>query len=491
MTPTDCKRAFQPCRLFSLVGGRPVLRRATAGFLIAILGLPLRADDANRASQKTEPPSNTQSKPDPDAEAWTLERAIARALEANPDLLEAKYNFERQEGTRLQIVAQMLPQVTGSATMDQRQRTLVDYDPRSPFPPSALTAVAVFDYDLRIEVRQTVFDGLTAWNQTKRQQLLSKQSFLALKNAVMQTVSLVRQAFDAIQLRTAVTEAEQRRLDEYVQLVDLTARKEAAGEIPEFELLRAQSEMESARADLAEARRALGQAQQTFRRLLQIPDSAGTVKVIGKFEPRPFDLPLADAIERARANRPDLEAAELALRAARRNEKAELGTLVPKIDAFAYYDARSSYYNSGVQRNGWTFGVLGQWNIFDGGAARGRRMSLRAERHSAENKLTETEHEIVSKLRELYESLRQAQVAMEAQQKSKTTSQRAWRDARRLYEAGQASLEQVLETSAAYRRADAQYSGTIYNYNAIVAEIEFSVGGKVSDSLEIPDTWKP
>ena len=372
------------------------------GVFVAMLAHPVHATEAAAPAQKeTVSVAPPDAAPSTQADAWTLEHAIARALQANADLLDAKYNFERQEGTKLQFVAQMLPQVSGSATMDQRQRTLVDYDPRSlalGVPPSALTAVAVFDYDVRVEVRQTVFDGLSSWNQVRRQQLLTKQSFLTLKSVVIQTVSLVRQAFDGIQLRTAVVDSEERRLDEYTQLVDMTARKQAAGEIPEFELLHAQAEMESVRADLAEARRALGQAQQTFRRLLQLPDSAATITVVGKFEPRPFDLPLEKAIGLARANRPDLEAAELAVRAARQNEKSEHGTYVPKVDAFAYYDARSSYYNSGVQRNGWTVGLLGQWNIFDGGAARGRRMVMRAERHTAENHLTQTEHEIVSKL---------------------------------------------------------------------------------------------
>lgn len=469
-------------------------RRLALRVLICLLAAPVSHVWAEDAASSTSP--QPESRAEGAGDVWTLERAINRALEANPDLLSAKYEFERQEGARLQMVARLLPQVTGSGSVNQRQRSLVDYDPHRldrDHPVTSLqTGIAIYGYDFRVEVRQTVFDGLSSWSAAKRQRLLSQQAFLVLESAVSRTVSSVRQGFDAIQLRTAVVEAERRRLDEYAQLVDMTERKQKAGDIPEFELLRAQAEMEGARADLAEAMRALAQADQSFRRLLQIPETPGVaLKLEGHFEPRPFDLPLEDAISTARLHRPDLEAASLAVKAARAGEKAEIGSMLPKFDVFASYDTRSSYYNSGLELSGWSYGAVGQWNIFEGGASRGRRMALRADRRNAEVKLAEAEHGVVSKLHELYEGLHQARVAMEAQRKSVDMSERAWRDARRLYEVGQASLEQVLEASMTRRRAESRLGEAIYNYNATVAEIEFAVGGQVSDSIKVPDTWKP
>lgn len=467
--------------------------RLLCGLVIA--GLPLKA-----AATDTAAPSPTEAKlraseNGSTGNTWTLEQALNRALTANPDLLAAKYDYEHQEGTRLQFVARLLPQVNASGSINQRERSLIDFDPHpNPYtgaPATAPTAVAPFGYETRIEIRQTVFDGLSSWNMMKRQSLVTKQSFLVLQGAVARTVATVREGFDAIQLRTEVVEAERRRLDEYAQIVEMTARKHTAGDIPEFELLRAQAEMEGVKADLAEAMRARAQAEQSFRRVLQISDGAGPLKLIGTFEPRPFNLAIEEAIALARTRRPDLEAAALAVKAARAYERSEVGNLTPKFDVFAAYEARSSYYASWQQRRGYSYGVIGEWNIFEGGAARGRRIALRADRRSAEVKLADTEHGVVSKLHELYESLRQARVAMEAQQKGLEMAERAWRDARRLYEVGGASLEQVLEASMTRRRAQSRLGEAIYNYNATVAEIEFSVGGQVSDSIKVTDTWKP
>lgn len=422
---------------------------------------------------------------------WTLGRALERALEFNPELLAAKHEFERQEGVRLQVRARMLPNLSASGGVNERGEGLVDISPSQRLlPPSPETAVALYGYDVRLEVRQLVFDGLSSWNQIKRQELVTKQAYLTLHSTVMRTATLVRQTFDAIQMRSAFRAAEQRRLEEFVQLVDLTKRKHAVGEIPEFEALRAEAELQGARAELAEASRMLGEAEQSFRRLLQLTDT-GVLQLDGPFLPRPFSLPLMEAISQARANRPDLEGARLAVEAAKRNEASITGRYLPRVEVFASYGTRTSYYNSSIRLEGWTFGAAGQWNLFEGGATRGQQISLRAERRAAESKLADTEHQITSRLRELYQGLDHARVAMEAQERSVSLSERASRDARRLYEVGQASLEQVLQAGLTQRRAESRYGEAVHNFNALVAEIEFSVGGQLGDSAALPEVWKP
>lgn len=423
---------------------------------------------------------------------WTLERAVDRAMEANAELLAAKHEFERQEGIRLQVRARVLPSVAASGGVNERAQSLVDESPSQRLqPPSPDTAVALYGYDVRLEVRQLVFDGFSSWNQLKRQQLITKQTYLTLFNTAIRTATQVRQAFDAIQMRGGLAASEQRRVEEFEQLVTLTRRKQAVGEVPEFELLRAEAELYGAQAELADAGRALGQAEQSFRRLLQIVDHGEPLQLAGQFVARDFKLPLDEAISRAIANRPDLESAALGLEAAKRNERSLKGRYLPRVEVFGSYGARSSYYNSSVRLEGWTFGASGQWSLFEGGAAKGQEMVLRAERRAAEDRLADTRHQVTSRLRDLYQGLQQARVAMESQGRGLDLSSRASRDARRMFEAGQANLEQVLQSGVTYRRAVSRQAEAVYNYNSIVADIEFSVGGQLGDSVTLPSRWKP
>ena len=437
--------------------------------------------------------SGTTAKPTTAAEnAWTLERALDRAMEANGELLAAKHEFERQEGIRLQVRARMLPSIAVSGSANQRQQGLVDEAPSQRLrPPTADSAVALSSYDLRIEIRQLVFDGFGTWNQVKRQQLVAKQAYLNLHATALRTASQVRQTFDAVQMRTGMLNSESRRVEEFEQIVSITARKQAVGEIPEFELLRAEAELQGARAEMADASRALGQARQGFRRLLQISDQAEALHLSGEFQPREFKLPLDEAISRAVANRPDLEGAALAVEAAKRNERSQKSRYVPRVEIFGNYGARSSYYDSSYRLEGWTVGTAGQWSLFEGGAGRGQDAVLRAERRAAEDKLIDTKHQITSRLREFYQGVEQAKVAMESQAKSVSLATRAARDARRMFEAGQANLEQVLQAGVTRRRAESRYSEAVYTYNSLVADIEFSVGGQLGDSVPLTTRWKP
>jgi outer membrane protein len=466
---------------------RPLCRSIGWFFSVVGLAINLNAENSRPESGFFRSAEPTVGNRPTTIDTWTLEQAVTRALEANTDLLTAKHELERQEGVRLQVRARMLPTIAASAGVNQREAGLVDAlrDKNGNLPPpSKDNPVALFGYDMRIDARQTVFDGLSSWNATRRQGLLSRQAFLTFQGAREKTVSLVRQGFDAILMRNAAMEAERGRVDEYKRLVDLTERKQRAGEIPEFELLRVQAGLEEARADLAEATRAQGQAEQAFRRLLQISPTTGPLNLQGRFEPRNFALPLENAVGQAKANRPDLQAASVAVEAARRNQKAELGSYLPKIDAFASYGARTSYYTSSIRLKGWTYGLSGQWDIFDGGAARGRRAALRADERNAEERLADVEHGIVSRLYELYQGLQQAKVAMETQNNSVKLNDRAARDAQRQYEVGAASLEQVLQAEIAHRQSITRMNQAIYNYNSIVADIEFSIGGQVQDSFK-------
>src|SRR5688572_6744708 len=47
----------------------------------------------------------------PPDNVWNLETAVARAMAANTELAAAKYEFERQEGVRLQLRARLVPNV--------------------------------------------------------------------------------------------------------------------------------------------------------------------------------------------------------------------------------------------------------------------------------------------------------------------------------------------------------------------------------------------
>ncbi len=419
---------------------------------------------------------------------WDLPAALDRAMQANPELVSARLEAEREEGGRLQLRARLLPRVTAYASTDEREDALID---RSPFefglPPSQRAAVAKWGYDVRIEVRQMVFDGLATWNYLERQNVRRRQALLRVTSVANEVVAAVRQSFDAVLVRRIQLAAEAQRVADLTQLADYAARKQAVGEIAELDLLNARSLLEGAKAEQADLERELTLAEQQFSRLLQLPPDTAPLRLAGEFAPRVFSLEYSAALSLAFKHRPDLESAALAVEATKRQQYALRGEYLPRFEGFASWANRSSYYNSSRDLSGWTVGASGTWNLFDGGDLRGRRLSARAERRIAETKLGDLELQVGSRLRELYQGLAQSRKAMTAQDTSRQFAARAFQAARRLYENGQASLEKVLQAQMISRQADNRYLDAVYRYNSLVAQIEQAIGGAAQDSG--PAAW--
>lgn len=466
---------------------RLTLFRLLPGLALAFsLGLSANAKEpaAPAALPKASSPADV-----PLPAVWDLPAALERAMQANPEIRAAQWEAEREEGMRLQVRARMLPRVNAVASTDERQDSLIDRSP-SEFsqPPSQRSAVSKWGYDLRIEVRQTVFDGFSTYNLAERQRLRQRQALLRVTAVANEVVMAVRQAYDAVLVRRAQLAAEKQRVADLAQLADYAARKQAVGEIPELDLLNAQSLLQIARAEQSDIERELTFAEQQFGRLLQLPETAAPLALSGDFAARTFELEYSTASALAFKHRPDLESAVLAVEASRRQITALKGEALPRFDAFASWSNRSSYYDSSRTLDGWTIGASGSWSLFDGGESRGRRRAALAERRIAEVKLDDLELQIGSRLRELYQALAQTRKSVDAQESGRQFAARAFQVARRLYENGQTSLEKVLQAQMISRQAENRYLDAVFRYNATVAQIEQAIGGAATDQ---PAAWKP
>lgn len=411
---------------------------------------------------------------------WTVEKAVQRALDANPDFLLAKTEYERQQGLKVQVRARMLPQIALTASGDERAKYSIDRSPGEfREQPDKRSALAATSYDARIVLQQLIFDGLSTWNQTKRYKAMETQARFMVEAAAHQTVALVRQSFDAVLWRRGALKTIQERVAALQQVVHWTERKQALGEVAEFENFRAQAELKLAEAAVAQATSDVAKAEEGFRRVLALPDggSVQTPLILeGELHPRTLEPSYSEAVAKAHARRPDLSAAMAAVTAARYGVRAANGGYMPRIQASSGWGSRSSYYDASKRLDGWSVAIAAQWNIFDGFENRGRVRTELAGRRAAEIRLAELQLQIDSQLRELYAGLELARSAVEAQRTAADLGGRSLMQARRLHELGQVSLEQVLQAELTNRQAELGLLEAIFNHNATIAQIEYSIG---------------
>lgn len=413
------------------------------------------------------------------SQSWTIEQALARALEANPDVQVALATVQRQDGLRLQGVAGLFPRIGLTGSIDRRDRALIDRSPGElALPPSAQTAITDRSYDYRLEVRQTLFNGLGNWHQVRRLALLQKKASVDARDLYLRVASQIRQAFDATLLRQTVVDVRRDAARDLTRLAEVARKRFQAGEISEFESLRAETALRSAEAELAQAESDLARAQEMFCRILYIEKPPGGLRLRGEMTPLGYSEPFEAALSRAKASRLDVRSAELQLDAAKLAQRVAAAGLLPRIEAFGGYGVRTSYYNYDRELEGWTAGIMGRWDIFDSGQTYGAMRAQKAERRIAEIRLAEAQRVVGSQIRELFAALEQSKTVMAAHISARDLGERSVREARRLFEVGRVSLEQVLNAEVAYRNALAGYLGAVFSNNTTIYQLDYATANE-------------
>jgi len=416
---------------------------------------------------------------------WTLDTAISRALAANPALVEAKLMVERQTNLAVEAGSRRRPQVAVTGGQDWRDPNSLDAGPNVTNP---RTALADRSYDIRMELRQLLFDGGGISNSVKSEKLKTLQTRLALQLAAYRTVALVKQHYEAVLFREATLANARRREESVRQIAEFTERRWKLGEQTELDHLRAQTELRLAQADIVKAQRDRQQSRIDFARQLYLPppgDSMTSFTLSGRLEPDSFKLPRDEAISLAVARRLDLQSAQLQTQIADAVVRAVRSDAFPKIEANAGYGYRSSYYNYKRDLDGWSAGISGRWPIFDGNAVRSRTRAYQAEQRISQVRLEDMDLKVRTEVADLYGGLELARASLSAQEEARVLAEKSLAYSKRGYELGQATLQQVLEMEEVLLRAENARAEAVLTLNATVAQIEYTVGGALPGGRDV------
>lgn len=413
----------------------------------------------------------------------TLADALERARRFNIDVQLANEALTRQKAVQAQYFAQLLPRVNALASYDEREDSLKDVS--SSTNPGAITSQrqsqANESKDAKIEARQTLFSGFTLINRYRQQVLLSRGMRSSRLDALQRVESIVKQTFASVLFRQQLLETRAASVQSLSRILEIVKARHQVGETTELELLRAETELRSAEALQFEARADLIQSEQNFRRLLRLPlptdPQATRLPLLGSLEEREYFLSLDEASQRALGLRADYKAAVLQREAAKIGVAATRGSFAPTIELFANYGWRSSYYSTNNDLlKGWTVGATATMNIFDGF---GRANAVRASKsdvRSADLKLKGLKQQIISQLGELYASLQQSRAALALHRSAVELGQRSLAQADRMYEIGQAELEDLINAQLSLQRARINLARALLENNLTVAQLEYASG---------------
>jgi outer membrane protein TolC len=314
------------------------------------------------------------------AETWTLDRAVATALERHPDARVAQARIEAAQALVMQAESAWRPQVSISGRYTDTNSPMMAFgsilnqrafdfglDFNRPGAIDNLNATGTVAYNLYSGGRATAGRAAArAGADAAGHDLRAVQSLLAAE--VVKTALNVRKAREAVTAVEAGVRA-------YEAAVAVARARLEAGQMLRADYLSLEVQLAQTRESLSGARHRAALAARAFEFVLGLDPSGQPVEFAAD---DPALSRLAEPATRDFSQRPELIGLQARRRAAEAMLEAARGGQRPTVNAFASYQ-----YDQGwkLNRHGdsWTAGVSVDLNLFDGGRTSGRMRQSSAE----------------------------------------------------------------------------------------------------------------
>ena len=407
----------------------------------------------------------------------TVIDAIMRALDHNLGVLTAEETLGRARGARWNAVSELLPNVEGRVDERRQKINLAAFGfsggPDSPFA-GVPTIVGPFNvFDARLYVSQPVFD-LEAINDARSEGHELAAARLSRQSARDFVIHVAGNLYIQALAASARADSARAQMETAETLYNQAQSLRQSGIIAGIDVLRAQVQFNAQQQRATAATNEFEKTKLALARVIGLPlGQAFTL------EPTIPDLPpsaatLEQAVERAYAARPDLQAALARVRAAEASRAAVVGSNLPSVRVTAdvgeigltVSDAKATYTVAG------TVNVP----IFNGGRTHGRLLQadaeLRRRRAEAEDLKASIYYEVRAAFLDLEATSQQLKVATTARE----LAAQQLTQARDRFAAGVASNVEVIQAQEAVALASEQFITAQYGYDLAKGALVRGIG---------------
>ena len=252
------------------------------------------------------------------------------------------------------------------------------------------------------------------------------------------------------------------------------AREEGGLAVPS-DLLSARVQLAQAQQDLAQAQSAVDLAHATLNVAIGLPEDSALPIEPGLKESSFTAGVLADRQQLALTTRPDLIEAGLARQRAANGSRMARAEFLPKLNAFSSWEEDNQAFLARGGNN-WTAGVSLNINIFDGGANRARLGAAKYLERRAEAMAGQMAAGVKLQVRETYLNLNTAKQRVEVARQAQSEAAESLRIIQNRYEAGLATITDLLRVESASTAAQENYLNALFDYRLSSAALELATG---------------
>jgi outer membrane protein TolC len=257
-------------------------------------------------------------------------------------------------------------------------------------------------------------------------------------------------------------------------LARANARQESGLAVPS-DLLSAQVQLAQAEEDLLRAQNAVELAQSGLNVAMGLPEDAPT-SIRGSLSEASFVAgSLEDRQAKALATRPDYLQARLGRQQAANGMRMARAEFLPKVNLFSSWEADNQTFASRGGNN-WAAGATLSVNLFDGGEKIARLKESKARELQAGALENQIASSVRLQVREAYLNLATAQKRLEVVKDATSQAAESLRITQDRYEAGLATITDLLRVETAKTAAEKNALNAIFDYRLSYAALELATG---------------
>jgi outer membrane protein TolC len=402
---------------------------------------------------------------------------LERALRHNLGVLLSEQGTERALGARAVARAELLPNVTASASVSRRKNNLEAFG----FPLDASPLIATFPrivgpftvYDARVFLSQSIFD-LSAYNAMKAEGhtvAAARHSYRSDRDLV---VLVAANAYLQVMATGARAASAKAQFDTADALHRQAQSLRQSGIVAGVDVIRAEVRLTTERQRTTAAENDFQKAKLQLARVIGLPvGQEFNLSEDVPNVPRP-DMTLEQALERAYQQRPDYLAALDRVHAAEASRRAVVGEGLPSFKLRADYGTTGLTLNTSLP----TFNVTGAIDvpIFEGGRQQGRLTEADAELRERRAEAEDMKTEVYYDVRTAFLDLRSTEEELQAATRARELAALQLTQSRDRFAAGVVSNIEVIQAQEAVALASEQFINAQYGFNLAKAMLARSLG---------------
>ena len=408
----------------------------------------------------------------------TVQESIEIALEKNPTLKGAQGAIKEAKYRRLGAVSDFLPQVG-----TQYSYTRLDEEPTMTIPPNPPFTIGTKDiYTWQSTVTQPVFTGGALINNYLLAKVGVDTAKVEFERTKLDLILSVKEAYYGVLKAEKALEVAEQAVEQLESHHTVAQAFFDVGMIPKNDLLQVEVQLAQARQDLMKAQNGLEVARAVFNTLLR-RDMDEDVNLVEVLEYVPMVVDVDRLTEEAYQERPELKAAGLGIKSAKRGVWLAASGLFPQANIVFNYERQGDDYTVSGSRfepdaDSWSVMGIAQWNVWDWGKTVWGVGESKAKVFQAECALEEITDGVRLEVKQASLSVIEAEKNIQLAETAVSQAEENFRINEERYKGQVATSTDVLDALTLLTQARTNYYSALSDYNVARARLSRAIGGR-------------